>query len=294
MSVSERDPKTGQITTGHEWNGIKELNTPVPKAVWFFLIVTTLFSIGYWIAMPAWPTGTSYTKGTLGKDDRTEIAAKVQAGNAERAVWMKKVEAEDYNQILNDPALMTDVRRDGARLFGDTCAACHGADAKGGKGFPNLTDKDWLWGTGTPANIEHTIAVGINSSNNPNTQVSQMTAFGKDGVLDTAAMTSVTDFVFSFQHPEVAQKKPNSVALGKNLFAANCASCHGPNATGDQTKGIPNLTDNIWIYGGDWHSIYTGVYEGHQGTMPAWEGRLSPADRKLLTVYLLDLGRNAK
>ena len=169
MALDERDPHTGYMTTGHEWNGIKELNTPVPRVVYFFLIVTALFSVIYWVLMPAWPLGLTYTKGLLGIDQRTTVTESLKRAASEREAWTRRIGTESYQAIQNDPKLMTIVRQTGRTLFGDNCAACHGFDAKGGKGFPNLTTASWLWG-GDPETIAETIRVGINSAH-PNTRV---------------------------------------------------------------------------------------------------------------------------
>src|SRR5262245_58675130 len=193
MSIKERDPKTGYLTTGHEWSGIKELNTPVPRAVYFFLIATALFSIGYWILMPAWPTGTAYTKGLLGIDQRAIVADSLKQAALGRSVWTAQIKAKSYSEIQGDPRLMEVVRETGRTLFGDKCAACHGRAAQGGKGFPNLTTNSWLWG-GDPAVIAETIRVGINSAH-PETRVSQMLAFGRDGVISRDDVDNVVAYV---------------------------------------------------------------------------------------------------
>lgn len=294
MAVTERDPHTGHQTTGHEWNGIKELNTPVPRAVWFFLILSALFAVGYWILMPAWPLGRTYTHGLLGVDQRTTVTRIVKRAAQERSAWTGRIAALDYNQIRADPALMKIVREDGHRLFGDNCAACHGVNATGGKGFPNLIDKDWLWG-GSPETIAQTIAVGVNSSKSKDTRVSQMLAFGHDGILDNNAVLAVTDYVLSLSDPAHALgRTAQSVAAGQAVFAANCVACHGPEGRGNQALGVPNLTDRTWLYGGDAQSVYTSVYDGRQGEMPAWQNQLSPVDRKILVVYLLDKGASRR
>ena len=285
MAVEERDPHTGYLTTGHEWNGIKELNTPVPRAVWFFLICAFLFSVGYWILMPAWPVGVTYTKGLLGVDQRATVEQKLATAVQDRSVWTKRIEDESFAQIQADPQLMQTVRETGHSLFGDNCAACHGRDAKGNVGFPNLTTASWLWG-GTPDQIFETIRVGINSTH-AETRVSQMLAFGRDGMLKREEIESVVAYVHSLSHPDEA--KGDKVAAGKELFANNCASCHGEDARGNPEVGAPNLTDASWIYGGDPQSIFTTVWGGRQGHMPTWEGRLSALDRKILTLYLVDL-----
>ncbi|NML91298.1 cytochrome-c oxidase, cbb3-type subunit III [Sphingobium sp. TB-6] len=290
MAVSERDPHSGHMTTGHEWNGIKELNTPVPKAVWFFLIVTALFSLGYWVLMPAWPLGKTYTRGLLGSDQKDIVATRVAEARDARSAWTRQVATMNYDQIRADPALMTLVREDGHRLFGDNCAACHGMNAKGNGGFPDLTDRDWLWG-GTPDAIAHTIAVGVNSPASKETRVSQMLSFGKDGILDNDAVLAVADYVKTLSDPAWAKGKAASVTKGREVFATNCVACHGDQGRGNPQVGAPDLTDRTWLFGGDIETIYTTIYNGRQGEMPAWEHRLSPVDRKILTTYLLDQGR---
>jgi cytochrome c oxidase cbb3-type subunit 3 len=285
VAVEERDPHTGYLTTGHEWNGITELNTPVPRAVYFFLITTFLFSVGYWILMPAWPLGVSFTKGLLGIDQRESVAESLQQAVLERSVWTKRIEAEDFAAIRADAGLMKVVRETGRTLFGDNCAACHGTNAKGGKGFPNLTTAAWLWGGG-PEQIAETIRVGVNSGH-PNARSSQMLAFGRDQVLKRDEIENVVTYVRSLSAPIAAQAK--AAEAGRAVFAANCASCHGDAGKGNPELGAPDLTDNIWLYGGDEQSIYMTVWGGRQGHMPTWESRLSALDRKILALYLVDL-----
>ena len=293
MGVIERDPHTGHGTTGHEWNGITELNTAVPWVVWAFLIAAVLFSITWWILMPAWPLGATYTKGVLGTSVRQDVAASLQVTAGQRAAWTSRVDREDYAAILADKGLMTDVREAGHALFGDNCAACHGANAKGSKGFPNLTDRAWLWG-GDPATVFQTIRVGVNADH-PDTRVSQMPAWGRDGMLDRKAVLDVVAYVETLSHPGAGKSDLGGNAqAGRKVFADNCAACHGPAAKGDTKTGAPDLTDAVWLYGGDAQSIYESVYGGRQGHMPSWEQRLSPTQRKIVALYILDLGRGSK
>jgi cytochrome c oxidase cbb3-type subunit 3 len=297
----DRDIFTGYLTTGHEWNGIKELNTPVPRAVYLFLTLAFLFSVGYWILMPAWPLGLTYTKGLLGVDQRNAVAVSLQEAAADRAAWTKKIQSESYAAIQADAQLMTIVRETGHALFGNNCAACHGIDARGGPGFPNLTTSSWLWG-GKPEDIFNTIRVGINATH-PDTHVSQMPAFGRDQMLPRADILKVVAFVHSLSSPNTKELDPKTIdpktidpktidpktiEAGKAIFAANCVACHGDDAKGNPELGAPNLTDKFWIYGGDLETIDTTVWGGRQGHMPTWESRLSELDRKVLTIYLLD------
>jgi len=285
VALEERDPHTGYLTTGHEWNGIKELNTPVPRPVWFFLIVTALFSLGYWLLMPAFPLGSTFTKGLLGADDRAEVTAEVKRAAAERASWTDQIAGRSYAEIQRDPRLIAAVRETGRALFGDNCSVCHGRDAKGGRGFPNLTRASFLWGN-SPEAIAETIKVGINSAN-PNSRVSQMPAFGRDHVLERPDIENVVAYVMSLSGGKASVGDADA---GKTVFAANCAVCHAPEGKGKTEVGAPNLTDRIWIHGGDEASIYNDVWGGLQGQMPSWEGRLSPIDIKILALYIADLG----
>jgi cytochrome c oxidase cbb3-type subunit 3 len=282
----ERDSYSGYLTTGHEWGELKELNTPVPRAVYFFLTLAFLFSVGYWLLMPAWPLGVTYTKGLLGIDQRKIVAASLQDAATNRSGWADKIRTESFSAIHSDPHLMEIVRQTGHTLFGNNCAACHGIDAKGGPGFPNLTTSSWLWG-GKPDDIFNTIRVGINSAH-PDTHTSQMPAFGRDQMLPRADVLKAATFVYSLSHPNAKELDPKMIEAGKAIFAANCVACHGNDAKGNLELGAPNLTDQFWIYGGDLETIDTTIWGGRQGHMPTWEGRLSELDRKILTLYLVD------
>jgi len=282
----ERDSYTGYLTTGHEWNGVKELNTPVPRAVYFFLTLAFVFSVGYWTLMPAWPLGVTYTKGLLNIDQRKSVAASLKDAAAERSVWTEKIRTGDFAAVQSDPQLMQIVRESGHALFGNNCAACHGLDAKGGPGFPNLTTPSWLWG-GKPEDIFTTIRVGINSAH-PDTRTSQMPAFGRDQMLQRGDVLKVATYVYSLSHPNAKELDTETMEAGKTIFAANCVSCHGEDARGNPELGAPNLTDPFWIYGGDLGTIDATIWGGRQGHMPTWETRLSELDRKILTLYLVD------
>jgi cytochrome c oxidase cbb3-type subunit III len=281
----ERDPHTGYLTTGHEWNGIKELNSPVPWAVWVFIAVTHLFAVIYWILMPTWPLLTTYTKGLLGHNDRVEVQEAVREAARDRAIWTDRVSANSYQTVLSDAALLAKVRETGRTLFGDNCAACHGREARGAHRFPDLTTEYWLWG-GSPEAVAETIRVGINSPH-PKSRVSQMLAFGRDGMLQRAAIDNVVAYVRSLSG--AAGVPPAAVAAGATIFKETCASCHGETAKGNPDVGAPDLTGTRWIYGSDAEAIYETVWGGRRGYMPSWEGRLSDVERKILTLYLIDL-----
>lgn len=289
MELGKRDPVTGRTTTGHEWNGIEELDTPVPRVVLFFLSAAALFCVVYWILMPAWPLGWTYTKGLLGLSDRTAVTQAVQEAATERGVWTDRVASLDYAQIQADPALMRSVKQTGRTLFADNCAVCHGTEGTGGPGFPNLSAKAWLWG-GSPDQIAETIRVGINAEN-ADTRSSQMLAFGRDGILTRPQVTDVVAYVRSLSGLEPgAGSTPERIASGREVFAANCVACHGDAGKGNREVGAPDLTDANWLYGSDVQSVFNTVHGGRQGHMPHWQNRLSPVDVKILALYVQSLG----
>ena len=289
MSKPERDPYTGLMTTGHEWNGIKELMTPIPGPVKFFLTITILSAILLWVLYPTWPYGSNYTKGVLGVDQRTLVEKSLTRSAALRTAWEEKFITTEMSEIEADNGAMAFVRSHGARLFEDNCSACHGLDGSGGPGFPSLTDDQWLWGRDADTILE-TLRVGINTSHDE-TRYAEMLAFGDQGMLDSKQRSALTAFVISLSRPnELTEKQMERVSAGRDLFAENCSSCHGEDGTGIQDVGAPNLTDGFWIYGGDADSIAATLRHGRVGVMPYWEDRLSEADRRLLTLYVRDLG----
>ena len=290
MSEIERDPETGQPTTGHEWNGIKELDTPVPRGIMHFVIVTHLFALVWWILMPAFPLGWTYTPGVLGVSQFTSADEAVAEARLARAAWSDSLLQLPDAEILADEALMTRVSETGNQLFGDNCAACHGRDARGGIGYPDLTDHDWIWGDGSVAAIEDTMRVGINAQHT-DTRFSQMPAFGTQQMLSTAEVRNVAGYVYSLSNPDYSTAENlDRIEAGRETFATNCAGCHGQDATGIAAAGAPNLADGAWIYGGEIEHIIASVHGGRVGHMPYWEDRLTPVEIKTLALYVHALG----
>lgn len=288
MAVKERDPLTGHQTTGHEWNGITELNTRVPRVVWFFIIVTHLWALVVWVLLPAWPLVNTYTKGLLGVNQHEEVRESVAAAAESRAEWTARLAALPAGDIMADPALMARVADTAPQIYGDNCAGCHGRDAAGGPGFPSLIDDAWLWGGDTDTIME-TLRVGINATH-PETRYAQMLAFGHDDLLTHGEIRTVVDYVQSLSGLET-EASAERLAEGEEIFADNCAACHGENGAGITDLGAPNLIDAFWTYGGDDAAMFTTIHDGRQGWMPAWEDRLSETDRKILAIYLQELGR---
>ena len=283
------DPVTGYETTGHDWGGIKELNTPFPRIVLWPMILAILYSVVAWILLPAWPVGRDYTRGLLGLDQQAEAVAGLRRLDAGREDWMARFagsgdKAPDLAALAADPQLMARAMPAAHRLFLDNCAACHGTAGGGGPGFPALDDADWLWG-GDPATIAQTVTAGINAPD-PDTRQAQMPAFDWMPRADRQALAG---YVAALP----AGKADPASAAGK-LFEDNCVACHGEGGAGGLMAGAPSLTDASAIYGQDAATVYATISHGRQGVMPAWSGRLSPEQINLLSVYVAGLARQAE
>jgi len=279
------DEISGTETTGHEWDGIKELNTPLPR--WWLMIfyACIVWAIGYWILMPAWPTLHGYTHGLLDHSQRDEATANVRALHDARAAKEHELTKASLQQIQSNPDLLQFAQAEGKAAFGDNCAPCHGSGAQGGRGYANLNDDVWLWG-GKLEDIQHTITVGVRSTS-PDTRQEQMPAFGRDNILKPAEIDDLTEYVV-----HLSGRPANAAAVQRavKLFADNCAACHGAHGQGDRSMGAPNLTDNEWLYGPTREDIHDQIWNGHGGVMPTWGGRLSPETIKALAVYVHGLG----
>ena len=293
MEIKEVDPVTGRETTGHTWNGISELDTPIPRGVLLFLIITHIFAVIWWVLMPTWPLGETYTKGVLGVDQKTTVEASLEEGVRARVSWVSSVETLAYDEIRANERLMAAVRTNGNQLFGDNCAACHGRDGKGRENYPDLTDNDWIWGGG-PVAIAQTLTVGVNSSH-PESRIGQMPAFGRDEMLDAQQVRDVATFVTSLSDPTVSTADNiDRVDRGREVFQSTCIACHGDDAKGNPELGAPNLTDNRWVYGGTLQRIIATIHGGRQGHMPTWDERLTPVEIKVLALYVDDFGKGRR
>jgi len=290
---TEVDSVSGRSTTGHEWDGIKELNTPLPRwwVITFYLCI--IWSVGYWIAYPAWPGLTSYTQGVLGYSSRADVAEELANLNKLRGDKMAALATASLAEINKDPALLALARAKGKVVFGDNCAPCHGTGATGSKGYPNLNDDDWLWG-GTLDQIMQTIQHGVRSGDadghDPDASA-HMPAWGtKDAPtqLKPDEIVAVANYVLSLSG--LPTRAGYDAAKGKQIFADNCVACHGDDGKGNQELGAPNLTDKIWLYGHDEASVIETITDGRGGVMPAWQGRLDPATIKAMAVYVHSLG----
>ena len=283
---SDIDKVTGTATTGHEWDGIKELNTPLPRWWIITFYACIVWAVGYWIVYPAWPLVSGYTSGVLHYSSRADVAVELANLEKIRGDKMVTLGAASLADIEKDPALLALARARGRAVFGDNCAPCHGSGAAGAKGYPNLNDDDWLWG-GSLDQIMQTIQFGVRSGH-PKTHDSAMLAFGKDGMLKSEEIVTVANYVRSLSG--LPTRQGYDPAAGRKIFADNCVSCHGDAGKGNLEVGAPNLTDKIWLYGSDEATIIETVTNGRSGVMPAWTGRLDPSTIKAMAVYVHSLG----
>ena len=277
----ETDQISGIETTGHEWDGIKELDNPLPRWWLWTWYACILFAIGYWVVMPAWPGLNGYTKGLLGYSDRAEVGRELDALHVKRGAAAVSLRSASLEQIEADPKLQAYALQVGQSVFGDNCATCHGPGGVGGKGYANLRDDVWLWG-GSLADIQHTLTVGIRSGHK-GARLSQMPAFGRDELLPAADIGDLTEYVVNLSGRPADS---GAVARATANFANQCASCHGVEGRGDVAFGAPNLTDAEWLYGSDRATIRSQIVNGRGGVMPSWEGRLSPETIKAMAVYI--------
>jgi len=280
------DEVSGQTTTGHEWDGIRELNTPLPRWWLYLFYLTIAFAVVYWIAYPSWPLITGYAPGVLGYTNRARVAEDVAAGQAARMQQASGLVSANLAQIEADPKLLQLALAQGKAAFGDNCAPCHGSGGQGQAGYPNLTAGRWLWG-GTLEQIHTTIEHGIRADD-PDTHTSAMPAFGKDGILKSEEVREVANYVRTLAG--LTPEPGVNIAAGKKNFQDNCVACHGEDGKGNIEMGSANLTTKIWQYGSDLPDLVYTIANARNSTMPAWHNRLDPVTIKALAVYVHSLG----
>ena len=279
--LRQTDPHSGTETTGHEWDGITELDTPLPRWwlwIWYGCIA---FSIGYWVLMPAWPYPGGYTPGILHNSQRAQVEVDLAALKKVRDIQGHALTNASLEDIEKDPKLQAYAMQVGQLTFNANCVSCHGTGGTGSKGYPNLRDDYWLWG-GKLEDIQQTITHGIRADD-PETRSSKMPSFGVDGLLKAGEINDLTEYVV---HLSGRPANAAAVARATPLFANNCAVCHGPDGKGNQMFGAPNLTDKDWLYGADRASIHGQIWNGRGGVMPNWGKRLDANTIKALTVYI--------
>lgn len=282
----ERDAITGVETTGHEWDGIRELNNPLPRWWVYTFFASILFSVVWWVLYPSWPWSSGYLPGILGRNQREDLQVRLEQARQAQAQWTDRIAAMDAAAISADPELVQFAIAGGEQKFKINCAPCHGLGGAGQGFFPTLADDDWLWGGSIEA-IEQTIRHGIRNGEDAEARENAMPAFGTDGMLDRKQIDEVAQYVLS-----LTQRQTDAAAAeqGATIFAENCASCHGDAGEGNRELGGPALNDMIWLYGGELDQIVAQINRPRMGVMPAWQGRLDDTAIKMLTVYVHSLG----
>ena len=280
------DQPTGTETVGHEWDGIEELNTPLPRWWLWAFYASIAWGLAYTIFYPAWPLINEATAGVLSWSSRGQLGQELAVEQARRAPIMRAIAATPIERLEDNPQVMQAAVEGGRAAFRQNCVQCHGSGAAGSAGYPNLNDDDWLWGGDLKA-IHYSVEHGIRNPDHDQTRMSQMPAFGRDGLLQPAEIEDLTAYVRAVSRQ---QRVDSSAKRGATLFATNCASCHGTDAKGNREFGAPNLTDAIWLYGGDQESVRKSINDARFGVMPRWGAKLDPATTKMLAAYVHSLG----
>ena len=281
----EKDEATGQMTTGHEWDGLQELNRPVPKWWVYVFYATIAWSMVYFVLYPSVPGITGYFHGLIGYYQRDAVDADVAKVAAQRAGAMDRIKALSFADIRKDPQLLAVAQTAGRITFAENCQPCHGAGGGGNPGYPALAAGNWLWG-GTLEDIQRTVTFGIRSGLD-DARNSQMPRFGADAILKPAEIQAVADYAATLYGQSAAGTDP---AEGKRVFAENCAVCHGDAGQGNREVGGPKLAARTHLHGDDRAAILTQIYSPRMGVMPNWNARLDAAKIKSVALYVHALG----
>lgn len=282
----ERDAITGVATTGHEWDGIRELDNPMPRWWVYTFYASIALSIVWWVLFPSWPLGRTYFGGLVGSNERLDFEQRYAAAKAVQAQWTDQIAGLDAAAVQADPELVQFALAGGETAFKNNCSTCHGLGGAGQGFFPSLADDSWLWG-GTIDQIEYTIRHGIRNGEDAEARDNPMPAFGAEGMLTKEQIADVTQHVLSLTHRETDAE---AAGRGAAVFADNCVSCHGEQGEGMQELGGPALNDAIWMYGSEPAQISAQIWHPRLGVMPNWQGRLDDTTIKMLTVYVHGLG----
>jgi cytochrome c oxidase cbb3-type subunit III len=279
-------------TTGHSWDGVEELNNPLPRWwVWVFY-ATIVWGVWYTIAYPAWPLVERATAGYLGFSTRAQVAEDIAAVETANAALKTRLAEVELASLADDAELYQFAVNGGAAVFRANCSQCHGSGAAGvqASGYPSLLDDDWLWG-GSIDDIAFTVAHGIRNEQSPDSRWSEMPAYGD--VFSKDETEAVVHYVRSISGQE---HDAALLALGEGLFLDNCAACHGDEGLGNRDLGAPNLTDAIWLYGGSIDALTHTVTYARFGVMPAWSEEwrigtgLDQAEINAVAAYVHQLG----
>ncbi len=284
MSEKHIDEISGVETTGHEWDGIRELNNPMPRWWVITFYLTIIWAVGYMIAYPAWPLINTATTGVLGYSSRAEVAKELSAAQESQAQYVTRIAQMPVGEIANHPDLLQFAVAGGSAAFKVNCVQCHGSGAQGAPGYPNLNDDSWLWGGDIDA-IYQSIAHGVRFEGDDDARYSEMPAFAD--ILEPGQIREVSAYVYSLTNPP---RDAGLIAAGSEIYAENCASCHGDDAMGDVEFGAPNLADAIWFYGNSEAEIASQIANPKHGVMPGWVDRLGEPAIKQLAVFVHALG----
>jgi len=280
------DELSGIETTGHEWDGIRELDNPLPRWWLWIFYASIIWSLGYWIVYPAWPLISSHTTGVIGYSSRAEVAESLAEARAAQKGMREQIDAASLEKIRTDPGLLEFAMAGGRSAFNVNCSQCHGSGAQGFKGYPNLNDDEWLWG-GTVDAIHTTITHGIRNAESDDARVSDMPAFGRDELLTAAQIDDVAEHVLALSGQKA---DADAAGRGKAVFAEQCAACHGKEGQGLAELGAPALNNAVWLYGGDKATLVATISNSRSGVMPAWGKHLDAVTVKQLAIYVHSLG----
>jgi len=285
MAERERDPVGGYLTTGHEWDGIKELTTPIPGWWVTVFIASCAIALVYMWLYPSFPATTGFYHGFLGWTSKGQLAEELKSARAAQADWRQRLMAVPLEKIEQDDELRRFAVNGSHAAFNENCAPCHGVGAGGQNGqFPSLIDDDWLWG-GKISEIQQTIQHGIRNDD-PDTRQSIMPTFGE--ILSTDQIDQVADYVLTLSDPGKSATRSNMP--GSSIFAENCSPCHGEQGQGNHDVGAPRLNDTIWLYGGSKDAIKRQVTRPRMGVMPPFGAKLDESLIRMLAVYVHTLG----
>jgi len=287
MADKRIDEPTGTPTVGHEWDGIEELDTPMPRWWLWTLYLTIVWGVIYVVLYPAWPLIHRATEGTLGWSSRGDLAEEMNIADQARTTVREELARIPVERLPENGELFAQAVAGGRSAFQVHCSQCHGSGAAGSQtlGYPNLNDDDWLWG-GDPKAIEYTLVHGIRTPDVENTRTSIMPPF--DGVFEQDQLDALVNHVLSLSD------KGRASSPGAQLYQDNCAACHGSNGEGNRELGAPRLNDAIWLYGSSREQIRSQILNPRMGRMPHWSGRLDPVTIKMLTAYVWSLGGGEK
>ncbi|MEL6677967.1 MAG: cytochrome-c oxidase, cbb3-type subunit III [Pseudomonadota bacterium] len=284
MSANKKLTDDDYPTTGHEWDGIREYDKPMPRWWLWTFYACVIWGLGYTVFYPAWPLINGATPGVLGYSSREEVATAIARAEEANAALDARIVEVPLTEIGADPELARYARAGGGAVFRTYCSQCHGSGAAGAVGYPNLLDDDWLWG-GDIENIYLTIAHGIRDEDDLDSRYSEMPAFGD--ILDRNEIAAVVQHVRALS----GQEHDASVAeLGGQIYLDQCAACHGDGGEGEPTLGAPRINDSIWLYGGDVDTLTETVIYSRYGQMPPWIDRLSAAELRQVASYVHQLG----